>query len=148
MLGHVVARYFREQGLKVVTLDQRFQSGDELEEFVEAVCREPVAWWVNCIGARPGQEVGVDWLELVNHQLPALCSSYLPKSCGFIHASSDGVFQSQSGACQWDRLPDAVDDYGRTKLLAERSLTRANDWIIRCSIVGPEQDTQLSLIHI
>ena len=148
MLGHVVTRFLREAGCHVVTIENRFGVGsaDEGGEWLDAVVGAAADWYVNCIGVRPGGGVSERQLDRVNHQLPSLCSRYLPEGSGFIHASSDGVFSPLSGPCAWDRPRDAVDPYGRSKTRAEMSLGRDNDFIIRCSIVGPERSTSRSLL--
>lgn len=138
MLGHVVARYLGELGYEVLTRDERFRDERELNDYVEACCAAGADWWVNCIGVRRPQVASLAELEQINHHLPALCSKRLPRASGFIHASTDGVFLPDAGACDWDRPTDAKDPYGRSKRRAEASLTREQDWVIRTSIVGPE----------
>lgn len=146
MLGHVVRRYLEACGHEVLTCAERFAGGDAAAAFVEAINRLEVQWCVNCIGARPGPGIPPDCLDLVNHQLVSACSEHLRSECGLVHASSDGVFSPLSGRCCWDQEPDAMDVYGNSKRLAEASLRRENDFVIRCSIVGPELGTSRSLM--
>lgn len=145
MLGHVVARYLEESGFEVLTLSHRFSDGPHAELFVDEINDLDVDWCVNCIGVRAGGGISDDWVDRINHQLPALCSIRLRSDCGFIHASSDGVFSPSAGPCDWDRSPDAKDIYGISKREAEQALTRENDLIIRCSIIGPELGLPRSL---
>jgi dTDP-4-dehydrorhamnose reductase len=145
MLGHVVARYLEESGFEVLTLSERFADGPEGDFFVDSINELGVDWCVNCIGVRAGGGVSDDWVDRMNHQLPALCSRRLRSDCGLIHASSDGVFSPSSGPCDWDCSTDAEDVYGISKRRAEQALTRENDLIIRCSIIGPELGLPRSL---
>ena len=146
MLGHVVARYLEESGLEVLTLPIRYAGRASADQFIASVNELEVDWCVNCIGARSGGSVSDEWVDEINHQLPALCSKQLRSECGLIHASSDGVFSPLGGACHWDRLPDSEDVYGLSKRRAEESLVRENDLIIRCSIIGPELGEARSLL--
>lgn len=145
LLGHVVARYLEESGFEVLTLLERYGEGSRSDRFVDAVNELGVDWCVNCIGVRAGGGISDDWVDRINHQLPALCSRRLRSDCGLIHASSDGVFSPSAGSCEWDRSPDAEDVYGISKRKAEQALTRENDLIIRCSIIGPELGQPRSL---
>ncbi|MDA7633679.1 sugar nucleotide-binding protein [bacterium] len=145
MLGHVVARFLEESGFEVLTLSERYCDGPHADRFVDSINDLEVDWCVNCIGVRAGDEISDDCVDRINHQLPALCSSRLRTDCGLIHASSDGVFSPSAGPCDWDRTPDAEDVYGISKRRAERALTRENDLIIRCSIIGPELGLPRSL---
>ena len=143
MLGHAVCRYLAEAGYEVLTLKERFD-GESLA-FVNRINDLNVQWCVNCIGLRPSPQTSPTLLDTVNHRLPAACSQYLNPHCGFIHASSDAVFSPLSGQCLWNKPPNATDPYGISKQLAEKALRRKNDFIIRCSIIGPEQKTQKNL---
>lgn len=143
MLGHAVCLYLAEVGHEVLILKERFDG--EAQAFVNRINNLGVQWCVNCIGLRPSSQTSPTLLDAVNHRLPAACSQNLRSDCGFIHASSDAVFSPLSGPCHWNKLPNADDAYGISKRLAEESLQRENDFIIRCSIVGPEQGTRRGL---
>lgn len=143
MLGHTLCRYLAEAGHEVVTLEERFDG--ESQAFVNRINDLGVQWCVNCIGLRQSPEVSPALLDAVNHRLPAACSQNLRPNCGFVHASSDAVFSPLSGRCLWNKPPNAGDAYGRSKRLAEKALQRENDFIIRCSIIGPELGTQRGL---
>lgn len=143
MLGHTLCRYLAEVGHEVLTLEDRLDG--ESQAFVNRINALSVQWCVNCIGLRQSSKVSPALLDAVNHRLPAACSQNLRSHCGFIHASSDGVFSRLSGGCLWNKPPNAKDAYGVSKALAEKSLQRKNDFIIRCSIIGPEQGTQRGL---
>ena len=145
MLGHVVVRYLTGQGYTVQTVSGRFADAGSNVEFFAEIRRANPVWCVNCIGLRPSPSVPVSELDAVNHRLPEGLSQNLDPGCGLIHASSDAVFASDAGRCTWDSPRTATDPYGASKLEAEASLRRANDWIIRCSIIGPEQGSPKSL---
>lgn len=146
MLGHVVLRYLIEAGYEVLTINDRFAEMERSREFVAQINDLAPDWCINCIGIRSGPGVSPDWVDAVNHLLPAACSQYLNPDCGLIHASSDAVFSPSAGDCAWDREMDAADVYGKSKRDAEGALRRANDIVIRCSIVGPEQSPPKSLL--
>ena len=138
MLGHVVCRYLTESGHRIMTVSERFNPQADPKSFVQRINALNAKWCVNCIGIRPDAKVSPTVIDTVNHRLPAACSQYLSPRCGLVHASSDGVFSPLSGNCLWDSPPNADDPYGRSKRFAESSLKRTNDYLIRCSIVGPE----------
>ena len=71
-----------------------------------------------------------------NGELPAALSRSLPESCGLIHPSTDGVFSASGAHRAFDETPDASDAYGKSKQRAESALSRPNDMVIRCSIIG------------
>lgn len=144
MLGHTLCRYLAEAGHEVLTLKDRFDG--KAEAFVNRINDLGVQWCVNCIGLRQSPQTSPTLLDAVNHRLPAACSQNLLPNCGLIHASSDAVFSPLSGQCLWNKPPNAADAYGTSKRLAEESLQRENDFIIRCSIIGPEQKTQRGLL--
>lgn len=144
MLGHVVCRYLAEVGHEVLTLKERFD-GESLT-FVNRINALNPQWCVNCISLmRPSPQTSPTLLDAVNHRLPATCSQHLNPNCGLIHPSTDCVFSPLSGPCHWNKLPNAADAYGTSKRLAEKALQRENDFIIRCSIIGPEQKTRRNL---
>ena len=141
MLGHVVARYLGERGLEVLVLDRRFSPQADPASWIGRINALRPHWCVNAIGIRSGPD-----LDATNHRLPAALSRHLPPSCSLVHASTDGVFRADAGACPPDRTPDAVDPYGLSKRSAEESLRRPNDHVVRTSLVGPEQDTRRGLL--
>ena len=144
MLGHTLCRYLVEVGHEVLTLEERFNG--KSQSFVNQINDLNPQWCVNCIGLiRPSPQTSPSLLDAVNYRLPAACSQYLNPNCGLIHASSESVFSPLSGRCLWNKPPNAEDAYGISKQLAEKALQRKNDFIIRCSIIGPEQKTQRSL---
>ena len=137
MLGHVVARYLRESGHEILKTDARFQRERD-DNFAAAIKEGEPEWCVNCTGFLPRCGVDEQEMDLVNAKLPRELIRSLPTGCGVIQASSDGVFADDAGECSVDRRPNADDPYGRSKIAGEVALVRPNDYVIRCSIVGPE----------
>ena len=137
MLGGAVARQFRDSGFDVLTTPQRYSLKSE-KEYMDSLTSLGPDCCVNCIGATPRNGVSEERLTEVNGALPAALSFGLPNNCSLIHASTDGVFRPDKPVRVFDEQPDATDAYGRSKPQAESALTRPNDHIIRCSVVGPE----------
>lgn len=80
--------------------------------------------------------------SLLPHQLAQLCHK---QSCRLIHMSTDCVFSGNMGNYSEDDVPDAMDLYGRTKLLGE--VTYDNCLTIRTSIIGRELGNAHGLIE-
>lgn len=145
MLGHMVHRYLLKHGLDVIAFDDRWSSSNHHELSKKLEKLEPDAC-INAIGVRERSPGGTDHLMWTNGALPGLISQALPADTLFIHASSDAVFASDRNECAWDLPHDPDTEYGHSKSLGELGLKRANDWIIRSSIIGPEVSTQKSLM--
>lgn len=80
--------------------------------------------------------------SLFPHELATLC-----RECGarLIHISTDCVFSGKQGMYTEEDLPDAMDLYGRSKLLGEVSGPGA--LTLRTSIVGRELTGELGLFE-
>lgn len=141
MLGHTVARCLEESGRDVLTVSGRFSPESPALFLDEVVSMDP-DWCVNCIGLAPRGGVSADELMAINGELPAALSRALPNTCGMIHPSTDGVFSPDGANRAFDEAPDATDDYGKSKRRAELALNRDNDFVIRCSIIGPDAPGQ------
>src|SRR4026208_1324222 len=91
MLGHVVTRFLREQGLNVLTLQERYtaQPNDPLIRAIEA---SEADWIINCIGLI--KQKSDDSLALIktNSMAPAHIKSALRKGQRLLHPSTDCVF--------------------------------------------------------
>ncbi|PDT07179.1 NAD(P)-dependent oxidoreductase [Rhizobium sp. M1] len=80
--------------------------------------------------------------SVLPHRIANYCRSV---SAYFIHFSTDCVFKGDKGGyCETD-IPDAVDLYGRTKLLGE--VTYEHCITLRTSIIGLELHRKTSLIE-
>lgn len=131
--------------------NERLISGVDVEQFDSLVkvfsqVRPQVV--VNCIGLVKQLVDAADPL----HALPinALLPHRLERLCGLagarlVHMSTDCVFSGQRGGYAETDLPDAVDLYGRSKLLGEVSGKRSIT--LRTSIIGHELQSQHALIN-
>lgn len=94
---------------------------------------------VNCIGIvkqdasakDPIASIAVN--SLFPHRLAELCAT---RRTRLIHLSTDCVFSGRKGNYSEDDLPDAVDLYGRTKLIGE--VANEGCLTIRTSMIGRE----------
>lgn len=145
MLGHMVFRFLDRNGIKVTAFDERWTPENHHQLSKQLAVHKPDVC-INAVGLRECKETNLEHLMWTNGSLPGLISKALPPTCTFIHASSDAVFSSSNQGCQWDAPQHPDTEYGRSKQLGELGLTRANDRIIRCSIIGPERTTQRSLL--
>lgn len=110
--------------------------GEGLEETLSQL--EPDVL-VNCIGlvkqdplaGSPSRAIEVN--ALFPHNVAAHCSA---RGVRMIHVSTDCVFSGSAGRYSEADLPDAVDLYGRSKLLGE--VTYDGHLTLRTSIVGRE----------
>lgn len=141
MLGHVVARYLEEQGVRVERLAARFAPGQGLE-FVEAVAAAEVSAVVNCIGLARGP---APELLRVNAFLPQLLAARLGGRL-LVQPSTDGVFSGAEGPSAVSKRPDAVDPYGLSKRLGEACAALGPTLLLRTSLVGPELGAPRSLL--
>ena len=146
MLGHVVARYLREQSLEVFTSDLRY-TGLPTDSLIEAVRNSPADWVVNAIGKVDVKSTPTTEMMLVNAQLPVHLKSFLRPNQRMIHASSDGVFSGKLGNYDENAERDAEDVYGLSKILAEVVAEPGKALVIRCSIIGPASEQQGGLMQ-
>jgi dTDP-4-dehydrorhamnose reductase len=137
MLGHVVARYLTEQRVEVQTSEQRY-TGVKNDHLIAAISQSRADWIVNAAVKTPNRAANRRELFLVNTQLPIHLKSVIGLTQKLIHASTDGVFSGRKGNYSVEDSPDAEDDYGLSKSLAEIVAERDKAFVIRCSIVGPD----------
>ncbi|MFN2563422.1 MAG: sugar nucleotide-binding protein [Gemmatimonadaceae bacterium] len=137
MLGHVVARYFAEQGHAVRTSDARY-TGAPRDALIEAICASDARCVLNCLGRVPQRGAEPGDLERSNARFPLQLAARLRPDQLLIHASSDGVFAGTRGGYRVDEEPDAKDAYGASKRAAEGVAERPNAVVVRCSMVGPD----------
>ena len=93
---------------------------------------------INCIGVLiQGTLENLKTAVFLNsyfpHWLKDICNV---NNCKLIHISTDCVFSGTQGKNSENTVPDAVDNYGKTKALGEFNLE--NHLCIRTSIIGPE----------
>lgn len=103
---------------------------------------------VNAVGVVKQLSVADDPLysvplnSLLPHRLARLCSA---TGARFVHISTDCVFNGKTGGYTEESTPDAVDLYGRSKLLGE--VDYPNAVTLRTSIIGHELSTTHGLVE-
>jgi dTDP-4-dehydrorhamnose reductase len=103
---------------------------------------------INCIGVTkhvpevgdPVAVIGIN--SLLPHRLANLCRL---SGARLIHVSTDCVFSGNSGNYFESSLPDAVDLYGRSKILGE--VTDDGALTLRTSTIGHENGTRHGLLE-
>jgi dTDP-4-dehydrorhamnose reductase len=102
---------------------------------------------INCVGLVKQLAKAEDHLEsleinsLLPHRLARLASL---AGARLIHVSTDCVFSGREGGYRESDTPDALDLYGRSKLLGE--VTYGNAVTLRTSIIGHELASTRSLV--
>ena len=105
------------------------------------------AYVLNCIGIikqLDASKAPVDAVvinSLLPHQLASECDAVGAK---LIHFSTDCVFSGRVGFYAESDIPDAIDIYGRSKLLGE--VAYGEHLTLRTSIIGHELGRSLSLV--
>jgi dTDP-4-dehydrorhamnose reductase len=103
---------------------------------------------INCIGLTKHHKQSGDPLlaipvnALFPHRLAAICAV---GGARLIHVSTDCVFSGRKGAYTESDETDAVDLYGKTKLLGEVNYSHAVT--LRTSTIGHELESQLGLLE-
>ncbi|MBN8504216.1 MAG: SDR family oxidoreductase [Burkholderiales bacterium] len=156
MLGHTALRHFASQPgfeahgslrraspqLAAMAPQARLHVGVDVENtdqltLLLAQVRPQVV--VNCIGvvkqlaAADDPLVALPLNALLPHRLARLCQL---AGARLIHVSTDCVFTGSRGGYRESDAPDALDLYGRSKLLGE--VDAENAVTLRTSIIGPE----------
>lgn len=102
---------------------------------------------INCIGLIKQLAQANDPLvalpinALLPHRLARLCALV---SARLVHVSTDCVFSGNKGLSTEQDFPDAIDLYGRSKLLGE--VDYPNAITLRTSIIGEELDSAHGLV--
>ena len=103
---------------------------------------------INCVGVVKQKHESKDPIQsiainaLLPHRLAAFCKS---KNSRLVHISTDCVFSGQKGSYTESDVCDAVDLYGRSKLLGE--VFNSNAITVRTSIIGHELENRNGLIE-
>lgn len=115
MLGHVLAKYFQEKGVTVLTVDGRWSS-----KFKDSIKKINCDFIVNCIAAIPQKSANFE----INYELPI----WLDQNC-----KCKGIILPGT-----DIGPDT--EYGKSKGMAKDYVLTLSKHtkIIECSIIGPE----------
>lgn len=159
MLGQTVSRFLSESlDIDVVSTSRKKESGkhyfdassfDNLDEFLNS---NKFDYIVNCIGIIKPNIKETDSKSVVNAiRVNSLFPHLLAERANMagskvIQIATDCVF-SGINKIPYDELSqhDPVDVYGKTKSLGE--VSNSNFLNLRVSIVGPESNTQLSLLE-
>jgi dTDP-4-dehydrorhamnose reductase len=118
---------------------------DEIDRVLNTIRPDVV---INCVGLVKQKMDNSSYLQsieingLLPHKLFSLCQNYDSK---LIQISTDCVFTCEEGIKRQDDIPNAVDLYGRTKLLGEVDYGTA--LTIRTSIVGRQLSGQESFFE-
>ncbi len=137
MLGHVVLRFFQQQGFVTSTINARYGEHEGHEFWAEVRSSEPDIV-VNCIGLIKQKSSSLKDLLALNAAFPLLLRLRLPPQTLLVQPSTDCVFAGTEGMYRATALPNATDDYGISKVLGEYVLQYPNTLAIRTSIIGPE----------
>lgn len=109
------------------------------------------SWVVNCIGVikpyiRDDRAAEVERAVRVNALFPYLLGRASEKAgAKVLQIATDCVYSGAKGRYREGDPHDALDVYGKTKSLGEANLP--NEHHLRCSIVGPEPKSFLSLLE-
>ena len=165
MLGHTIYKYFvYKKALKIVgilrnrrkikSIPSFYESRNifEFNLFDESIMKNIIYEFrpkniVNCIGIvkqHPDSNdplVSIPVNSLFPHKLNQICKLI---NCRLIQISTDCVFSGNSGFYRESDSPDAVDLYGRSKLLGE--VKSDNSVTLRTSFFGEELGTQRGLL--
>lgn len=146
MAGHVITKYFMEQGhvVSTVTASHRVNPDTVLidvtdkDRLVSYLVSRPFDVIINCIGllVKPSEE-RKDLAVYLNSYLPHLLEQHCRNSSSkIIHLSTDCVFSGNNPPYTESTWPDGRLFYDRSKALGE--LNNSNDLTIRMSIIGPD----------
>lgn len=156
MLGSTVTRYITEQKPLQVLATARKSTG-ELFFDVETFLKNPAAfshlatadYIINCVGIIKPHCHDDNMKQVlnaikVNAEFPHQLAAAFPKA-KILQIATDCVYDGATGLYQEAAVHNATDVYGKTKSLGE--VVADNFLNIRCSIIGPEQGTKLSLLE-
>lgn len=137
-------------GGRVKTINWRvFEAGDEAETTEQLKQFGDVEWVFNAIGiikpyAHDDKPDEVQNAIKVNAAFPHLLARCLGNAC-ILQIATDCVYSGEKGKYVETDKHDALDVYGKTKSLGEAVLSNMNH--LRCSIIGPEPKSYVSLIE-
>lgn len=157
MLGYEVTRALRDEGFEVRgTARGRQNNRGSLHFNFDGTLKSVINFFslvqdtsvvVNCIGLIPQKQTSTnkyrDYISL-NAMLPSFLDS-TANEFGFkvIQIATDCVFSGNSGMYSEESPHDATDIYGITKSMGE--IDSPNFLNLRCSIIGSENQTSVSL---
>lgn len=146
MAGHIVYKYFEEQGYDVTGFDTReipntkcivgdVFNTDGFKHILRIGNYDAV---LNCIGLlNRACDENYSAALYLNAYLPHLiCEALKDVKTKVVHISTDCVFKGDNSPYDENAFKDADDNYGRTKALGE--IDGENHVTFRTSIVGPD----------
>lgn len=145
MLGRAVYKFFKEHtDNEVFTISARWGESS----FVEEIKNLETDFIINCIGKIPQKKPLAEEYTFLNVELPRFLETLGTK---IIHPSTDCEFRGDilpNEAYTKNSLRDADDVYGISKasISAEIEKDFKNTKIIRVSIIGHEESTNLALL--
>lgn len=147
MAGHVVSTYFKEQGYDVTIFDITAVDGfscitgsaTDTELLRKVVLEKKYCAVINCIGLlNRACDENRGLASYLNGYLPHYLADILKNSkTKLLHISSDCVFSGNNPPYDEAAVPDASDNYGKTKSVGE--IDNDKDITFRTSIVGPDR---------
>jgi len=137
MLGRVAARYFAENGCRVVTSDLRYEALPN-DPLVEEIRASQCEWVVNAMGRIKQKYKEPAALFQANSVFPIHLKRRLRNDQKLIHASTDCIFSGQTGNYGLDATPDPDDEYGLSKLIGESVAESDRAYVVRTSVIGLE----------
>lgn len=166
MLGNAVLRWFTRNpayevfgSVRRLEAVHQFQASLPQVRFVEGMNAESLSSLrrvfsevqpdvvINCVGVvrqlsgADDPAIAIPINALLPHRLAKLSEAY---GARLVHISTDCVFSGDRGSYTEDDLPDAVDLYGRSKLMGEVDYPHAVT--LRTSIIGHELNTGHGLV--
>lgn len=145
MLGRAAVQYFKErEKYTLQTLSIRFGE----DGFEDEIKKNNPDYIINCIGVIPQKNPKEFEYQLVNKDLPVILEKL---NIPVIHPSTDCEFK---GSLYREELytkeskRDADDTYGKSKAEISEQIENnfVNTKIIRTSIIGHEEETQVALL--
>ena len=111
---------------------------DDLSEILSNYPR--IKYVINCIGVIPQRNLDSNFYQ-INWQLPALLET-LSHEYGFrvIQIATDCVYDGSRGFYSETDSPNAIDAYGKSKLLGE--IQSPSFMHLRCSIIGKDGESK------
>jgi dTDP-4-dehydrorhamnose reductase len=138
MLGHVVARFLAENGYEVTTSEKRYGASPR-DPLVEEIRNSTCTWIVNALGRIKQKYQEPAALFEANTLFPLHLKMRLHPDQRLIHASTDCIFSGRAGEYDLGAEPDTEDHYGLSKLLGESVAEKDRAYVLRTSIIGPEE---------
>lgn len=146
MLGNAVYKYFskKPEDFSLFTITDRWGT----EEFKKNKTLLEADYIINCVGIIPQKKPSTEAYQKVNVELPIFLETLGKK---VIHPSTDCEFSGELEPSEMytkKSIRDAEDVYGKSKADISKMIESSfkNTKIIRTSIIGHEEGTNLSLL--